>query len=460
MRCVAGCLLTLVSLLPCAAAEAPMFRWQRDVELPEIIETTAVAAPLDEPFYAATRDGWPDVRLFDSRGNVVAFLIRAATETKPRTDRRSWVAEQTAARVESDGSLVVELALREKEPVPTGMRIVTPLRDFEHQVRVESSADGLTWVAAGPPAVIFDYSQFVDARSDTAPFTAGDHRRFRFLIADVTAEQESQLLELHRRLRGGAEAERTERTTIARRPFRVDRVEFYRDEVLPQATETKLVTYQPARLLQSEDEKRQRTLVMIDAGRQPVTGIAVQTDDANFSRGIAIEAEVEEASGLHQSETSGMLTRFAVGSLQRDELTVKIPEVRAVRYRVAIKNGDSPPLTIRGVELSGPLYELLFLASPGEKYRLDYGSPDAEPGKFDTAALEEVLRREGPPNLAGALAAARENLEAPTARWRPWNDRNVLISAIVALTLLLGMGLWQAGRRMDVAGPGGAEKRE
>lgn len=459
MRCVAGLVLTLLSLLPCAAAETPIFRWQRDVELPEITETDAVAVPLDEPFYVATRDGWPDVRLYDSKGNIVSFLIRPATETRSRTDRHSWAAEQTSARVEPDGGLVVELSLREKEPQPTGIRIVTPLRDFEHQVRVESSADGTTWVSAGPPGVIFDYSRFVDARNDTVPFTAGDHRRFRFLIADVTAEQELELLGLYRRLRGGAEEERTERTTIARRPFRVDRVEFYRDEVRSQATETRLNPYEPAGFTQTEDEKEHRTLVTIQVGRQPVTGIRVRTEDKNFSRSVTIETEIEDASGLRKSEALGTLTRFAVGSLQREELTLKVPEARATRYRLLIENGDNPPLAISGVELSGPRYELILLAAPGEKYRLDYGSPDAEPGRFDTAALEAVLR-EGPPKVAGTLADARENLSAPPARWRPWNDPNVLVSGIVLLTLLLGWGLWRAGRRMDVAGMERGEKEK
>ncbi|WLD14077.1 hypothetical protein [Planctellipticum variicoloris] len=458
MRCVAGFLLTLLSLLPCAAADAPGFRWQRDVSLPEITETTAVAVPLDEPFYAATRDRWPDVRLYDSKGNIVSFLIQPAMGTKTRTDRHSWAAEQTAARVEPEGGLVVELALREKEPQPTGLRIVTPLRDFEHQVRVESSADGTTWVSAGPPGVIFDYSRFVDARNDTVPFTAGDHRRFRFSITDVTAEQESQLLELHRRLQGGAETNRTERTTIARRPFRVDRVEFYRDEVRAQATEPRLDTYEPARFTQTEDEKEHRTLVAIEAGRQPITALRVKTDDKNFSRSVRVEADVD-SDAVHHVQMTGALTCFAVGSLQKEELTLKLPEGRWNRYEVAIENGDNPPLAIRGVELSGPRYELIFLATDGEKYRLEYGSPDAEPGRFDTAALSAVLR-EGPPKVAGALAEARENLSAPLARWRPWNDPNVLISGIVLLTLLLGWGLWRAGRRLDVAGMERGEKEK
>lgn len=461
MRCPAGLLLLVLSPLVSAATEPPVFRWQRDVELPGVTETTAVAVPLDEMIYAATRDGWPDVRLFDPQGRAVAYVIRPASETKSRTDRRFWPAEQTSARVEKEGGLVVELALRKDELQPTGLRIVTPLHDFEHQVRVESSADGATWVSGGPPAVIFDYSQFVDARNDRVPFSAGDHRRFRFHIADVTSEQESQLLQLHRRLRGGKETEQTERTTIARRPFRIDRVEFYRDEILPQATETKLAAYQPARFRQTEDVEKHLSLIDMVAGRQPITRINVETADTNFSRSVEIETEVDGEAGVRKSRASGTLTRFAVGSLHKEELSLKVPEGRWDRCRLAIDNGDSPPLKITGIELAGPLYEVVFLASPGERYRLEHGSPTAEAGKLDTAALDAVLRKEGPPKSSGTLSTPRENLAAPTkGPWRPWNDPNVLISTIVVLTLLLGLGLWRAAGRIKAEETGEGPQSE
>ena len=74
--------------------------------------------------------------------------------------------------------------------------------------------------------MIFDYSQFMDVRNDSlelapANTDGGLVAHLRILIDDVTKEQQSQLLELTRRLHGEKETDRSERVTIVRQPFRM-----------------------------------------------------------------------------------------------------------------------------------------------------------------------------------------------------------------------------------------------
>jgi hypothetical protein len=342
------------------------------------------------------------------------------------------------------------LSLGENDPPPHGVQILSPLRDFEHQVQVESSADGTTWRPAGEPALIFDYTRFVDARNVAVPMTGGDDRRFRLTIADVTAEQESQLLELHRRLRGNEETERSERTAIARRPFRIDRVEFYRDVSRPHTVEPRTTEAVVRDIEIIEDRSEKRTLITFATDREPVTAIRIVTTGENFSRPIAVEAESVAESGraVWTPIGKGTITRFAVGELRRDELTVAIPETRRTKYRLVIDNADSPPVVVTGVAATGPIYELLFLAGPNEPYQLEYGSPDAGPGRYDTAALQAAMN-DRQTSTTARLGEARENPKATTARRRmPWNDHRLLIVAIVALTAVLGVALWQSSRRL------------
>jgi hypothetical protein len=433
-----------------AAEPAPEFRWRRDVELPPITETALVAVPLDSHVFAHTRDGWPDVRLQTADGTATAFVVRPSTIEKTRTIRDFWVADQMAAKIDDEQGLQILLRLREKEPPPDGLRIVSPLRDFEHQVRVESSADEQTWQPAGEPTLIFDYTRFVDARNDVVPVKAGDHRHFRLTIADVTAEQESQLLELHRNLQGGAETDRTERTTIARRPFRIDRIEFYRDESHPQSTEPRTRDYPVQNLTTTQDEDGQRTVVAFEMQREPVTALTAVTAAQNFSRTVTVGTEIDsDASGpLWQPLTSGTLTRFSVGDLHRDELTIAIPETRRSRLRLVVENDDSPPIVITRITASGPVYELLFLAERDQKYALSYGSPEAEAGHYDTAALQASLEHNHAA-IPAALARPRENPNAPAdngRRWAVWNDPRVLIAIIVGMTLVLGYVLYVVAR--------------
>ena len=435
------------------AESAPVYRWQRDVQLPEISETTLIGIPLDSHFFIETRSGWPDVRLKNSSDQPVAFLIQTAWDLKSRTVRQTWPAQNLAAKVNATTGLQVELALRQNDPLPTGIRIITPLRDFEHQVRVESSADGNSWTSAGPPSLIFDYSRYVDARNDFVPLRSGNHRRYRLIIDDVTAEQESLLLDLHRRLRGANEIDRTENTTIIQRPFRIDQVDFYRDDEMSVSSHQQRTTYPTSNFVVTEHEKDHQSVLTFDSMREPITEIKVITDSENFSRSATVEAEVEDVYGklAWQLISNGTVTQFSLGSIKRQELILSIRESHASRYRVLIDNRDSPPLAISGVELSGPLYELMFLASAAQKFTLQYGSPDVKAGHYDTAALQASLSQ-GSTRITATLDSPRENQNVPanqSPRWVPWNDTRVLLSGIVALTLLLGWGLYTAGKRIE-----------
>ena len=427
-------------------------RWFRQVDLPEITTTTLVAVPLDLHFYQHTREHWPYVRVSDDHGKPLGFVIRAANDSKPRVVRKTWAAQQTTAKVDSTTGLQVELALRDGDPPPTGIRIITPLRDFEHQVRLESSANGLNWTSTGPPSVIFDYSRYVDARCDQIVFTQNDHRRFRVTVEEINAEQQMQVLELERRLRGKEETESVERTKVARIPFRIDRIEFFRDEEQTQSATPKRLVYPVVDFSVSEDAKERKTVVSFDMQRQPLVEIKVNTPSENFSREAVVEAEFEEPDGKPHWRRmgSGKLTRFAVGSISRDDRTLVVEETYTSRYRILIENRDSPPLTITDVEVKGPQYELLFLANSGQKLQMQYGSRNAHPGQFDRAAVEAALAQ-GTSAVMATLQPSQENpnfhgdAERP---WKPWNDMRILVGIIIASTILLGWGLFRASQRL------------
>lgn len=449
-----SCLLTLVLFTTSAVADdAPVYRWSRPIETPALVSTTLVRLPLDSPFFHATRDNWPDVRLVNASGQPVAFVIRAAYDLKHRTVRQSWKAEQSAATV-TDQGLQVDLMLRDKEPQPTGLRIITPLRNFENQVLVETSDDGQTWQSAGPASLIFDYSQYVDARNVQVPLPTGSQRHFRVKIATITSEQESELLVLHRRLKGTEETERSENTQVQRRPFRIDRIEFYRDEPRVEPGRRQLTAYSSTQFAVSVDAESRQTLLTWETQREPITEITIQTPAENFSRAASVEVEREDAQGRRkwQRLTQGTVTRFSLGTIHRQKVTMTIPETQATSYRVVIENRDSAPLEYTGVELQGPLYELMALASPEEPLTVEYGSLEAQPGQYDTAAIQAALSQ-GQPAIEVSWSAAVEDpkakdIGAPTCQ--PWNDARVLVGGILLLTGLLGWGLVRAGQQIKL----------
>ncbi len=450
-------LVSAAPLIATADDDPPAFQWLRTVTLPELTETAPVAITLDEHFHSSTRVGWPDVRVRDEHEQNVGFVIEAAKQTEPKAATTQWPAASLKAQVHSENGLRVEITLGKDDPLPDAIRIITPLRDFEHQVQVESSADGQNWTTAGESTLIFDYSRFIDARNVVVSVAGGDHRHFRLTIADVTAEQESQLLELNRRLRGGQETDRTERTTVARRPFRVDRIEFQRTVVEQQPQGTRDRIYPATDFRVTQNSKEQRTELTFSVRRQPISMLRLLTDTENFHRQSRVEAEHQVENGKLEwiNVAEQVVSRFQIGKLQRERLEMKLwndYSNATGRYRVLIMNEDSPPVEFRGVEPVGPIYELRCLATPGQKLQVEYGSPDAPAGKWDVAALRSAIDS-GVVVVNGTLGDPRANPNAPkpmVATWKPWNDTRVLLAGIVALTLFLAWGLYAASSRITL----------
>ncbi len=107
------------------------------------------------------------------------------------------------------GAVELTFQLADESPLPTGFRLLTPLADFERRVSAASSADGKEWTPRLENGLIFDYSQMIDVQNDSLALSADPataaHRNFRIVVEDVTQEQQSQLVELTRRLQGTRE---------------------------------------------------------------------------------------------------------------------------------------------------------------------------------------------------------------------------------------------------------------
>ena len=446
----------LAGFVTANAGEPDRFRWQRLIDLPEVTSMQLVAIPLDSHFYSATRADRNDVRLLNNKSEVTGFVIHAAREKANRSVRKFWPAIQKSATVDSAG-LHVEFELAASDPIPEGIRIRTSLRDFEHQVQIDSSADGTSWVPTGPPTLIFDYSQHVDARNDLLPIGRTNHRLFRLTIEKVTAYLESQVMQLRQNFENGQQADRSESTTILRRPFRLDRIEFYRDESKFDDESLRKIAYPALNFQSTEDAKMHQTVLTFETQREPITRCRIITDSQNFSRAATIEAESENGSGTKEWNTlsTATLTQFAIGAVRRDDTTFVITKTDSNRYRIRIQNGDSPPLAITNVEVSGPQYELSFLANPGQALHLVYGSADASAGQYDVAAVQAALRAGEPPTFGSMSAPIEQPDSGPviTKTARPWNDSRLLIGGLIILTVVMGIGLYRAARQIQQSPP-------
>jgi hypothetical protein len=303
----------------------------------------------------------------------------------------------------------------------------------------------------GEETLIFDYSRYMDVRRDQIPLRETPDRHFRIVIDDVTAEQESELLALTRRLRGVEETGREERVTIVRRPFRIERIDFWREDERDQSTGDKKIEYPVSGFRVEQDPEQKQTLILVEANREPLTSFTLETSARNFSRRAAVEVEAKR--GVQTSwRTIGAntLSRIDFKGLKQEQLAIEFPESRRDAYRMAIENRDSPPLDVTGITAQGSEYEIVFLASPDTRYQLVYGSADAEPPRYDTAAITQVLS-EGFRPAQAELGPLVPGMSQPARlRWSDLlNNRPLLFGAIALLVIALAWGLYHAMKRVD-----------
>lgn len=443
-----------------ATAEEAAFRYSRDLNLPALQQEELVAVPLDSEVYANTELGLPDIRILDKAGNEVSFLSRKATTKRVDKVRRSWRATKPTVHPLEGGGLEIIVSLEKDDPQPGGIRIVSPLRNFQNRVQVFASSNGQDWQSITEDGLIFDYSQYMDVDNDTVDFgelgrataDSGDLRHFRIVIDDVTAEQESELLELTRRLRGDEEIQREEKVIIRRRPFRIDQLEFWRDERIDRTTGDKRIAY-PIEMTKVENVPADaQTIVALKSQREPLTSFKLKTPTHNFSRRARVQ--VEQVRGTnHEWRTIGEATisRLDFRDLNREELAVSFPESRESQYRMVIENRNSPPLAVDGIEGEGSEYELVFLADPQATYRLTYGDADATGPIYDIAAVRASLDAGYQPVVARLgkqieLTGATE--ESGWSLMRLVNNAWLLGGVIVLLVAALGWGLYRATRRL------------
>ena len=267
----------------CSADSYIRFRFTKEIQTEPRTQEELVVVPLDSDVFAATKNRFPDLRILDASGRAVPYVLHKATETKPQTIRSYWPAREVSLKPLDGEALEIRVRLNEKDLQPSGFRLVTPLKNFEQRVRV-FGADAAAEKPLVPDAVIFDYSQYMDVRQPDVRLPKSADREFRIVIDGLTSDQESQLLDLTRRLRGGKEEDRSERTTIQRRPFRIDRIEFWSEQTQLSVKKEMSASYPIQKFEVREDQDKHQTVIDVHTRREPLNELRLQTSTRNFSR--------------------------------------------------------------------------------------------------------------------------------------------------------------------------------
>ncbi len=454
------CLLAGLAL-PSAAEEPIPFRFYKDVqpfdtEADVEIDTQVVAAILDSQVYFQARDGFPDLRVFDGQGAEVPFLLEKATTSHSETRRATCPSKVVSLDPKDDGSIEVQLRLDKNARAAAGFTVSTPLEDFERRVTVSGSSDGKPWQTLVTDRLVFDYSRYMDVTSREVSLPLNSHRQFKIVIQDVTDQQQSSLTKLTRRISDGQETERSETTTVRRRPFRMDRIEFWSEQGVKQQRRDLKLEYPIVEFERTDNEKDKQTLITLSVQREPLTSFTLETTSRNFSRRASVEVPVERGVRTDWQEIGhATISVIEVGEFNRRHLQVKFPDNRNLQYRFVIDNQDNPPLKITNVKAEGNVYRMVFFAPDLETCRVYYGSETAERPSYDTATVLARTNKDyraTDMKLAAEVANPTFGEPAGLAARKLLGNRLLLGAVICLVVAVLTWILFRAGRHIDQIG--------
>lgn len=464
MRSLSGIVICL--LISAAAAQeqaAVRFRFWKPIDRAAAKEDEIVAFAVDSDIYSATADKLRDVRVFDQDQVEAPYLIEPQVEHRQERTRQTFSMEIVTFRPNLDGNAAeIHLRLPENAPPAEGFSFLTPLKNYERKVRVSGSADGAKWQPL-TEGLIFDYSQYMDVQSREFTLPKNNYREFKVTIADVTDDKESPFKELTRTFKDAKEAERVERTVIERRPFRIDSIGAWGTVVRERVEQAKIANYPVSEFESKEAAAKKQTVVTVHTNREPITRFTLETSSRNFSRHVVIEAPIEtpppkrmpgakdDPEKQWQQVAEGTIEKIRFRELNREQLTITMPETRAEQFRIVIHNEDNPPLDITGVQAAGIVQHVVFLAQPGKTYRVYYGSEVAETPKYEAATVLATLRKEDTPTVVtlGKQVANKDFRDEPVRAGGGLFDNWIFLgTAIGLMVVVLGWCLFRAGTKL------------
>lgn len=434
----------LLAILPLAALAA---KEPRSWPVTGVVtEECAVAVSVKPMLYSAATQGREDalrseLRVRDSKGRDVPYAFRAA-KTRVVDEVKDWRELKVTRVTETDGRLVVDAEFPAGSSNPErflALKVATPLTDFEQSVEVSSEGVPL---ASG---VLCDYRKFADLRVTEMPLEASYRRTLTVTFAKPTSEAAAAAFERTIRENGEGKLEaKSVRESVVNRPFRIDSlsVAVPRTRVSFEAAPPMIVS---TACTVETDEKAKKTVLETSVFGLPVTAIAVNATDRNFSRKVAVFRRMD---GRWHPLTSGRISAVNLPGERKSNLEIAFGrEVREMALRIEIENDDNPPLTLAttsdaGVEgfpvtLKVTQYDIVFVATPGEKYSLVV-EPGADRPRYDEAILGYIDRVQDPVRFEIDLPTLEElqKSNGPTAIWltTPF-DVIPFVSAIVFAAL-------------------------
>ncbi|HTY87314.1 MAG TPA: DUF3999 family protein [Candidatus Acidoferrum sp.] len=342
--------LTFGSAIPAASLPTD---WQH--EQPFTVPTAGlVKLSLPPETLDAARPALEDLRLYDSAGNEVPYVIeRPVPAVKVVQSTKSFHVSLTP----SNTVIVVETGLT--QPLDE-IVLETLAGSFLKPVRIEGSTDLKRWQTLDQGQPIFRQPDGANRLHLALP--AGAWPWLRLTVDD-------------------------QRTPV---------IPFTAAHIRVAVTEPAPTEWLPATIAERDENPGETRLALnLGAANLSVAAVQIETAEPLFARHVTLAVpEVAEDAVREQSIGQGVVYRVAVQKLAPAE-NLAVPLDRTVRSRellLFIRNQDSPPLPITAVRIERRPVNLVFLARQTGTYHLLTGNARCAGPHYDLAALDMNLK--------------------------------------------------------------------
>jgi hypothetical protein len=335
-----------------------------------------VRLDLPPPTLDASLPDLSDIRLLSPSGVETPYLL----EWLARSRSREQDAEGFKAEMRERSTVLVVTGT--KEPVDAVI-LRSPSREFLKSATLEGSHDGSVWQELANREVIF--RQPGGAERLRIPFLPAVWEQLRFTIDDGRTK-----------------------------PVAFTGVR------LALAAGKSAVLDHPVRVGQPVETPGETSLALdLGAANLDLAGIRLDISDAVFCRSYVLGIRVISPDGTSR------VSNIAEGSLYRvrgeqevfaDQLVIPLNQRISSRSLVLqIRNGDSPPLAVKGAVASRHPTTLAFFAPQPGEWRLLVGNRRASMPSYDLAPLRGALARAGGQRFSPGPLRAKPDFHAPPA---------------------------------------------
>jgi len=348
------------------------WRNTQTVEVPAkgLVRVSVPATTLD-----AAQPGLEDLRIVDSTGNQVPYLIE-----RMLPDSESTIRPTEFRSTIENGATRLNLKTGTGAPI-SGVSLETPATQFMKAADVEGSSDGRTWSKLAGGDSLFQLPNGATKLRVSVPEGA-----WQFLRITVDELGSPPV------------------------PFTGAQLHKARTNAPAEAV---------AVTIKSRDESPGITRLALDLGAANLTlgSLRIESNEPVFTRPVTLAVPEVSDDGIRERNINDAVI-YRVNVKGKNEAHLEIPlelQIQTRELLVLIRNEDSPPISIDAVRADRRLVRLTFFANQPGQYSLLSGNTQSVAPRYDLSALSGKLKNVAAIDVVPSALAPNPNYKPPEA---------------------------------------------